>query len=1523
MDDRTIERLDTLSPQEKRALLARIYSGKVQKPRTAPLSFAQERIWSLCQFEPDNPAYNITTAYRLTGSLDVAVLEQSLNQIVRRHAVLRTTFATVDEQPVQIIAPALMLRLAVRDLQGIPESEREAQIRQLVIQENRQPFDLAHGPLLRATLLQLAKACPEPFALRPWAEGPRVPGPKDQGRGRREEHVLILTTHRMVFDGGCWPVLISELITSSEAFSTRKPQALPDLPLQYADFAAWQREWLTDEMQEAQLVYWREKLDGRIRLLQLPTDYPRSADQSRAEIQTFTLPEGLSEAIRTLSQQEGVSLFVTLLAAFQILLLCYTAQEDFLVFSSVAGRSRPELKSLIGLFANILALRAALSGDPSFRELLGRVRETVAGAYAHQDLPFEQILEMLQVERESYTPVFQVVFIFWPEPLPPIEWPGTTFSPLDVDTKPAEFDFHLHITNTRPEMSGSLRYKADLFEAATIARLLEHFQVLLIDIVAAPERPISDLPFLQVQAEQGSVTGPVPILPSQWLFLRTPHLWVNMVEVIELHQTMNPVLLERAVQYILEHHDALRIRFAYKGAKWRQFISAPGGDVPFTCIDLSELPVAEREIQVKATLAMVQSSLGPLEDALIRVVLFDLDAHRPGYLVFTVHHAASDNASLPILLQDLHTAYQQLGQGEPIRLPPKTTSVKAWAERLDAHLRSAEFQRQLNSELVLFQKQGAPLPVDYPAGRDKNTLASTASVQVSLSTEETNILLREFPRVYKVWLMDILLAALVQAVTQWTKGRWAMFRIVDTGRNLELPGTEDIDLSRTVGCLFVPGILMLERPNADDPEEALSSVREQLRRFPTYGISVGMARQAGYHQQVRHLPPAELRLNYLGQTSLPVLPGWSPQTSTAMEDFVANRRNENIDRNPILLNCTAVVTEGKLFVDWEYSENVHKRVTIERVANDFAQALQTMVRHYQSLQAGTGGTAPGLEKVFAAPHTPVEEVLAGVWAKALGLEQVGVHDNFFELGGDSITGLQIISRANQAGFQITPSKLFENQTIAELATVIETAPAVQAEQGLVTGPVPLTPTQHWFFDQQLPAPHHFNQALLLEVRRRVDPALLETVLRQLLLHHDGLRLRFEQTASGWQQVNAGSEKVMPFTQVDLSALLEMERGMAIERASAQLHSSLNLTEGPLIRVALFDLGEQRPGRLLIVIHHLAVDGVSWQILLEDLWMAYQQPGEGEAIRLPPKTTSFKRWAGQLVERAHLEKAKQELGYWLGESRRKVSPLPVDHSEGANTVSSAQTVLVSLDVEETQALLREVPRAYQTQINDVLLTALAQTFAQWTGERILLLDLEGYEREEVFEDMDLSRTVGWFTPVFPVLLDLGEAEGPGEALMLVKEQLRRIPNKGDNYGVLRYLSGDAEIARKLCALPQPEVIFNYLGQLDQVLSESPVFGPALESSGPHRSPRGVRHHLLEVAGSISGDRLQLTWTYSRNLHRCSTVEGLAQEFVEALRALIAHCQSPDAGAYTPSDFAKFEWSEEYFEDIAAEINRVIK
>ncbi|VEP15782.1 conserved hypothetical protein [Hyella patelloides LEGE 07179] len=540
------------------------------------------------------------------------------------------------------------------------------------------------------------------------------------------------------------------------------------------------------------------------------------------------------------------------------------------------------------------------------------------------------------------------------------------------------------------------------------------------------------------------------------------------------------------------------------------------------------------------------------------------------------------------------------------------------------------------------------------------------------------------------------------------------------------------------------------------------------------------------------------------------------------------------------------------------------------------------------------------EANFVPPHTTTEETLSKIWAEVLGIEQVGIENNFFELGGDSILSIQIVSKANQAGLQLTPKQMFQHQTIAELASVVGTTKSISGKQDLVTGSVPLTPIQHWFFEQDLPEPQHFNQAVLLEVEPDLKPDLLQSAIANLLQHHDALRLQFTFTGEDWTQINAAPDAEVPLQIEDLSNLSDEEqRANMVETFHG---TSLRNLDSGLIQIILFNLGNNKPGRLFIVIHHLAVDGVSWRILLEDIATAYQQLNRGETIQLPPKTTSFQEWAIRLQAYRRSPKLASELDYWLTQSGNNTA-LPVDYPEGKedNTVASSKDITVSLSEAETRALLQEVPSAYNTQINDVLLTALLQSFSQWTGENSLLVDLEGHGREEIEENIDLSRTVGWFTSIYPLRLQQEGKSPKGEVLKSVKEQLRRVPKLGIGYGILRYL-GDRPTQASLETLPSAEVSFNYLGQFEQILNSPPILGVAQEPIGQQRSSLQKRQHLLEINSIISDRKLQITWTYSEKVHRKATVENLAGSFIEALQALIAHCQSQTAKGYTPSDFA---------------------
>ena len=561
---------------------------------------------------------------------------------------------------------------------------------------------------------------------------------------------------------------------------------------------------------------------------------------------------------------------------------------------------------------------------------------------------------------------------------------------------------------------------------------------------------------------------------------------------------------------------------------------------------------------------------------------------------------------------------------------------------------------------------------------------------------------------------------------------------------------------------------------------------------------------------------------------------------------------------------------------------------------------------------------PELGSAYVPPRTSAEERLASVWSEVLGLVRVGIHDDFFALGGDSILSIQIVARARRSGIRITPRQLFESPTVAELAMVADVTEAAPTEQGTIEGPVPLTPVQSWFWEQELPDPHHFNQSFLFTLREPADHAMLDAAVRRLVVHHDALRLRFEPSgATGWRQVNAGRDGSISLARVCLSALPAQRRTAAMAAAIASLQASLDLARGPLARFVLFELGGGEPDRLFATVHHLAVDGVSWSILLDDLESAYRQLQRGQDIELPEKTTSFKRWAELATAYAASGALDGERAFWLSPARARVGRLPVDGPGDADTVGSARTVDVSLGREETHALLQEVAETYRTRINDALLAGLATGFAAWTGERSLLVELEGHGREELLEGIDLSRTVGWFTSLFPVLLELPESGRPSDALLAVREQLRDVPRHGIGYGLLRY-AGGAETGRALRSLPEPEVSFNYVGQLDRVFDRSSFLRPSAEPVDPVRSERGRRRYPLAVNAMVLDGRLHLSFTYGEGRHQRRTIETLAAGCMSALGRLVAECRAVEGAGYASGDFPLARVSQEQLRRLAERV-----
>ena len=1561
----------------------------VPRQGNLPLSFAQQRLWFLCQLEPDSPYYNIPAAVRLTGSLNIDALQQSLNDILRRHETLRTAFVTVDGQPIQQINTIDSLPLSIIDLSNIPESNQEIMVKELARIEAIQPFKLDSNCLVRVKLLSLSDT----------------------------DNIILFTLHHIIADGWSIGVLVRELgilyqeKTSPPSPLLAKEVRLQELPIQYADFAIWQRQWLQGEVLENQLNYWHKQLQNSPKLLELPTDYPRPAVRSlRGDSYTFEIYPELTAALKRLSQQSGCTLFMTLLAAFQTLLYRYTGSEDIVVGTSIANRNYPEIEGLIGFFVNTLALRTDLSDNPSFEELLNRVREVSLGAYAHQDLPFEQLVDNLQLQRSlSYTPLFQVMFVLQNAPMEALEIEGLHWEPLESNSNTAKFDLSLSMQETSSGLTGVLEYSLDLFKLETIERIAGHFETLLAAIIDEPEQKISELSILTASEKQ---------LLEDW-----NQTAIEYPRDKSVHQLFEEQVRQTPDNIALVYQN-LEITYNQLNIKVNQLAHhlQSLGVKPETPVGIYLQRSPEAIISILAILKAggIYVPLDPaypqerlsfmLEDAGVSVLITDSKTSQtspPTPLLVkergdetspqTSFFNEREDKSLisPPLLNRSRGDKAQLYRGEVINIDTDWEIINQNNCENPINLTTPE-----NLAYLMYTSGSTGIPKGVCTTHRGIIRLVKSSNYVNLSAEE--IILQAAPisfdaSTFEIWGALLNGGKLVLLPTQKPSlqelgevlDKYDISTLWLTAGLFHLMVDEQIHSLQGVRQLLAGGDVI-----SPIHAQKLQQIHPNCQLINGYGPTesttfaccyrvppnhpIDKSIPIGYpvsNTQVyildNHLQPVPIGVPgelYIGGDGL--ARGYLNRPELTAEKFIPNPFSsppvlyKTGDKVRYLSNGT-IEYLGRLdnqvkirgfrveLGEVETALSQHPQILEAVVIVQNQENIQRLIAYYVSneeiinadLRTFLSDKLPEYlipsifipipelpltvngkvnrsalpnpeittsENDFVNPTNEIETSLAEIWKDVLQLEKVGINDNFFELGGDSILAIQIISRANQIGIQITPKQLFQHQTIAELAAVGTQTLLIQAEQGIITGSVPLTPIQHWFFEQQKQNPHHFNQAVLLKVKTEINLNHLEKALQELLLHHDALRLRFRQNKSGWEQFHIEPSSEIPFTCFDISQLTDSQQKNTINNTANQIQKSLNISTGTVIRVALFNLGENQASRLLFVIHHLVIDGVSWRILLSDLQTVYEQLNQQKAVQLPLKTTSFKQWSEHLQKYADSQEIS-EYSYHLPSSKPEEL-----NKDFPNTIATSEQIEVVLSPKHTQALLKEVPTAYNTQINDILLTALVQTFSQQTGKTSLLIDLEGHGRSQLFDNLNLSRTVGWFTNIVPVNLDLTELSdinNLGEAIKCIKEQLR-IPNNGIDYSVWRYLSQNKP---QDIELPKSEISFNYLGQFDSILTTSNVFEIAKESPGLTQDPNSERSYLLEINGLIIEEELKLTWTYSKHFYEKSVIDNLGEKYLETLIKLIEHCQSSESGGYTPSDFSLAELEQNQLDDILGQVD----
>ncbi len=1497
--------LSHLNPTEKRALLARLLR---ERESPCPASFGQQRLWFLEQLEGGG-LYNMTALQRLRGPLRPETLHACLKAIAQRHGVLRSRLVERDGQVWQETEPDPEILLPVEDLSPLSPARQAERVAELADQEQRLPFDLGRAPLFRCRLLRLGE----------------------------HDHRWLLTVHHAVSDGWSLGVFLRELAALYPALAAGRPPSLPPLALGYADYARQQRQTLQGPELERLAGWWREHLAAAPALLELPADRPRPPRSSGlGGVVCRTLDPALTGPLKTLARQSGTSLFMVGLAAFGVLLHRLTGLNDLVVGSPVANRPRAELEPLIGFFVNTLALRLDLSGDPDFRTLLARVRATALGAFAHQELPFEKLVDELQIKRDlSRNPVFQVMFAWQRPPRLELALGDVTLELLPLARRVAKFDLAVDVWEDGPVLGSAWEYSRDLFESISVERLAARFERLLGAAVANPDQALSRLPLLDgaerrhVLADWPSETLPAPATVLD-LFAADPRTTAMEDEERSLShgeldarttalarrlrglgvgpETRIGLCAERSLDQLLALLAILKAGGAYlpldpawPATRMAQVLADAGATLLLTQPSLlAALPTGPARVLTLESLDALPDPGGPLP------------APHPGQLAYVIYTSGSTGRPKGVMVS--HAALAGFTRA----------ALERYGIRRD--------------DRVL---QFASLSFDAAAEEIFPTLAAGATLVL-----RDEVMLADLPaflkgcRERRLTVLDLPTAFWHRLSAHLERSGTALpasLRLVIIGGEAALP-------QRLAQWHSAPRPVLLNTYGPTETTVALTC-RDCSRPLPDLtttpiGRPFGQARAAVLDRHLQPLPPGvagelclggpTLARGYLGRPALTAERFQPDPFATEAGARLyrsgdrARRRADGdlevlgrLDRQlklrgfrvepgeiEAVLAAHPQVREAVAAVREQAGEPV--LVAYATTGGDpapDASALRAYLKdrlpHYllpaqmlllAELPLATTGkvdrnalpepvpTAPGA----AAPRNPGEHTLATIWAEVLGLERVGIHDNFFELGGDSILAIQVVSRAGRAGLRLSSRQLFQHQTVAELATVAAAAAPPQSEAVEPTGPLPLTPIQQWFFQRDLPDWSWFNQSLLLKTAPDLDPARLEQALAALVATHAAWRLRFRREGAGWIQQVADREDNPFFETVDLTGLEADDQRRRLEAHCARLQTTLDPERGPLLRVAWFNRGPERSGRLLLAAHHLAVDGVSWRILLEDMVAAYG----GDRQAPPPPALSWGRWTELLAAHARTPELADQIGFWEQQAQ-PVATLPLDYpvAPETSTIGSTAQVARQWSAEDTRRLLT----APGTRIQELLLAALALALSRWSGESALRVLLEGHGREELEPDLDLSRTVGWFTTLYPLRLEIPDPTDSGDALDRVRRALGALPGNGLGYGLLRYHHPDPAIRCRLTGAGEPELSFNYLGRFDAKHAH-PLLGPAPESLGPVHDPRERREQLIEVNGLVADGRLRLEWTYSRALHREDSIEDLAQAYADALVALLDRGQS---------------------------------
>ncbi len=1575
----------------------RVFSGiqAVEEREYYPVSPAQRRIFALHRLAPHEVHYNIPAAFRITGGFSLQRCREVVETLIRRHESLRTSFHVIAGQLVQRVHPTVEFQLEHHDAGYEPKTFPR-------------PFDLSAAPLLRVGIVEEAE----------------------------DRRLLLYDTHHIAGDGvsaGLFFRQFSRLYGGEELAPSK---------VRYKDFSAWQETFLQSEPLRRQQTYWLEQFQGGAPVLHLPLDFQRPAMQSFTGASVlFSVEENITAGLRRLAAETGATLYMVLLALFNLLLHRYTGQEDIVVGTPVAGRRHPDLQAVAGMFVNTLAMRGATRPHRPVSELLAQVKTRCLRAFENQDFPFDRLVEQLQLRRDiSRNPLFDVMLVFQNLESSGIEVRGVEFRPVTLENTTSVFDLTLQCWEEGDRLDAVFDYSAKLFKPGTIQRMASHLLNILAGAGGNPGLRASEIKMLSSREEEQLLyrfNAPHRGYPAE----KTIHRLVEEQTARTPDRTAASGALGELANVQVTYRELDR-RARGLAARLKEL-----GVGPDVIVGLR----AERSVEVLACILGILKAGGaylPIDPQLpegrTRYMLDDSGARivaapgpvpgdvaieapgplpagsrgeaGPGNLAYVIYTSGSTGRPKGVLVEHHGMVNLEKVFAETYHVGPKDRVLQFASMLFDASVSEFFMSLYAGACLVFIPNETArdhrrfeefleargvtvvTLPPGYLAYLDPDRLRRLKVLITAGSPARFDQVHRWRERVTYLNGYGPTEATICASMWEAPPQGELDFPSVPIGTPLYNTTLHILDPQGNLQPIGIPGELHitgagLARGYANRPELTAEKfvLPPAALRGPLRGERQGEPITDGFYKPPgpptgvnvdRHVVTATTQnTSSPSSPSSPSLPSspsspsspfyrtgdlarWLPDGNIEFLGRLDNQvkvRGYRVEPEEIehLLLTHPGIREvsvralkdpaGELYLAAYYVENssggdalkgprefLESRLPAYMIPSYFVPMEQFPVNAAGKVDgAALPDPRAGLRKdnAYQPPVTPLEHLLVKTWQDVLGVKPVGVTDRFFLLGGDSIKAIQVASRLLEQGWRLDVSHLFQYPTIREVARHAEEVRKTIG-QGPVSGRVELTPIQQWFFRMDFSQPHHWNQAFMLYRAEGFDEETVWPALEALVRHHDALRMVYRFDGNGTVQYNRapGEGRGVTLEVLDLSHVEEHDRlARAVEKEAGRVQAGIDLTRGPLLKAALFRTAGG--DHLLLAIHHLVVDGVSRRILLEDFAAAYQRASGGGPVGLPQKTASFRDWAAWLTAFARQKDAPwflEEIAYWRDLETHAPPPLLGALHAGAGgadaggdpdedlTLAGCETVSFSLTQEETLQLLGPVHRPYRTQINDILLTALALALHRLSGVDRFVVNLEGHGREtpdmHESEPPDITRTVGWFTIQYPVPLPVTHPHDPGAQLRVIKETLRQIPHRGMGYMMMEELwarlfpGGEAPLDFSL----RPEIAFNYLGRFDAETgkgdgkgSGSGPFSLSSLPTGPPMGPGSRRVFPLDIDGIVLDGRLTMEITAGRRYREVAA--ALADAYKTCLSELVDHCLSAPASpahqylALTPGDF----------------------